>query len=177
MLNNETIQEVYTGEVRAARHHVTLVSSAIGSCIAVVVVDREKRTGGIAHVMLPGSADRDRWNYRFRFAENGIDELLRQMDGLGSGKADLIAVLAGGGNVLRRPDDRICAMNIRSVLEILGQRGVPVAASSLGGTKRRKVRLDLATCSIFHALGDGGEELLWLPASGSQADVTCAMAT
>ena len=159
---NETIEEVCTGEVRSARRHVSLVSNAIGSCIAVMMVDPAKRTGGIAHVMLPGSAATARGDdHRLRYAENAIDELLRQMKALGSEKADVTAVLAGGGNVLQRPNDTICSMNIESVLGVLRQRGIPVAAASLGGTERRKVRIDLGACCVFHALGDRAEEMLW----------------
>lgn len=163
MLDNVTFQEVCTGEVRSAGRRGTLVSNAIGSCIAVMIVDQEKRTGGIAHVMLPGSAESSRFEHPLRYAENAIDELLRQMKKLGSSASGLTAVLAGGGNVLQRPDDTICSTNIKSVLGILAHRGVPIAASSLGGTQRRKVRLEIATCSVFQSLGDAREEVLWHP--------------
>lgn len=166
MLDNETFEEVCTGEVRSAGRRITLVSNAIGSCIAVMIVDHERGTGGIAHVMLPGGAESSRSEHPLRYAENAIDELLRQMKRLGSTDAGLIAVLAGGGNVLQRPDDTICSMNIRSVLGILARRGIPIAASSLGGTERRKVRLEIATCSVFQSLGDAGEEVLWQPVRG-----------
>ncbi|OGW35064.1 MAG: hypothetical protein A2010_18315 [Nitrospirae bacterium GWD2_57_9] len=160
MSNSETLQEVYTGEVRSTRR-ATLVSNAIGSCIAVMMIDEFRQTGGIAHVMLPGSAERAQQDCPFRYAENAIEELIRQMKDLGSRQSDLVAVLAGGGNVLRRPDDTICSMNIGSVLAGLERRRVPVAASSLGGMQRRKVRLDLSTRRVFHTLGDGCEEVLW----------------
>ncbi len=160
MLNIETLQEVYTGEVRSTRR-ATLVSNAIGSCIAVMMIDQSRQAGGIAHVMLPGSAERTQMDHRFRYAENAVEELIRQMKELGSRQSDLIAVLAGGGNVLRRPDDTICSMNICSVLAVLQQRGVPISASSLGGTERRKVRLDLMGRRVFQAMGDGSEQVLW----------------
>jgi chemotaxis protein CheD len=160
MLNIETLQEVYTGEVRTTRRAM-LVSHAIGSCIAVMMIDEVRQTGGIAHVMLPGKAQRAQQDHCLRYAENAIEELIRQMKDLGSRLSDIVAVLAGGGNVLRRPDDTICSMNICSVLAVLKRRGVPVAASSLGGTERRKVRLDLSTRRVFQALGDGGEQVLW----------------
>jgi chemotaxis protein CheD len=160
ILHLENLQEVYTGEVRTTRRAI-LVSHAIGSCIAVMMIDECRQTGGIAHVMLPGNAERAQHNHRFRYAENAIQELIRQMTDLGSRQSELIAVLAGGGNVLRRPDDTICSMNICSVLAVLKRRCVPVAASSLGGTQRRKVRLDLSSRRVFQALGDGCEEVLW----------------
>ena len=160
MLNIEKLQEVYTGEVRTTRR-AALVSHAIGSCIAVMMIDETRQTGGIAHVMLPGKAERAQHGHRFRYAEDAIEELMRQMKDLGSRQSDLIAVLAGGGNVLRRSDDTICSMNICSVLAVLKRRSVPVAASSLGGTERRKVRLDLSSSRVFQALGDGREQVLW----------------
>ena len=160
MLNSETLQEVYTGEVRSIRH-ATLESNAIGSCIAVMMIDERRQAGGIAHVMLPGNAEGAEHDHRFRYAENAIEELIRQLKDLGSRKSDLVAVLAGGGNVLRRPDDTICSMNITSVLDVLKRHSVPIAASSLGGTERRKVRLDLSSRRVFQAVGDKREEVIW----------------
>jgi chemotaxis protein CheD len=50
------IEYVMTGEVKVANavDRVNLVSSALGSCIAVCVYDAEQKIGGMAHMMMPG---------------------------------------------------------------------------------------------------------------------------
>ncbi|MEE8577340.1 MAG: hypothetical protein V3T31_08800, partial [candidate division Zixibacteria bacterium] len=48
--------DVDTGEVRVSSEPVILQSIALGSCIALVVYEREMKIGGIAHVMLPGKS-------------------------------------------------------------------------------------------------------------------------
>lgn len=157
----DLIEEVSTGEVRTSRGDRILVSNALGSCVAVVAFDSVMRIGGIAHVMLPGTAGHRHGAERLRYAEESIEELLHRVKALGSQLSNLATVLAGGGNVLYRPDDTICTLNIQSVTEILRRLAIPVLARSLGGTKRRRVKLDLASGCVFCAVGEDEEHVLW----------------
>lgn len=161
MVDTDRIEEVSTGEVQATCGDRILASNAIGSCIAIVVFDSVMRIGGIAHIMLPGTAGHRHGKERLRYAEEAIEELLRRVKDLGSQPGDVAAVLVGGGNVLKRPDDTICTLNIQSVTGILRRRAIPVLARSLGGTKRRRVRLDLAFGCVFCSIGDDEEHVLW----------------
>jgi len=155
------IEEVSTGEVKTASAGTTLVASALGSCIAVVVYDPQKGTGGIAHLMLPGTAKDRSSCERFRYAEDGIEELLRQMTGRGSDMSDLCVVVAGGANVLNRKDDTICRMNIGSALEVLQRSNLTISANSLGGVQRRRVRLNIRRGCVLCTIGNGPETLMW----------------
>lgn len=155
------VVEVSTGEVKTGAATTVFTVSALGSCIAVIAYDPGRLCGGIAHVMLPGSAEKKPYTDKFRYAEDAIEELLSQMDQTGSARTGLVICLAGAGNVLKRPDDAICSMNISSVLQALDSRGTTVTARSLGGTERRRVKLDLAAGCIFCAEGNNRETILW----------------
>ncbi|TAN44396.1 MAG: hypothetical protein EPN22_06785 [Nitrospirae bacterium] len=155
------IEEVCTGEVKTGGPDTILAASAIGSCIAVIAYNPAYKTGGIAHIMLPGAAKASQTNECLRYAENAIGELFRQMDLVEQGHSGLKIVIAGGANVLKKPDDNVCEMNIRSVTGILEEKGIVPAASSLGGVERRKVTLETASGVVKCAVGNGKDEILW----------------
>jgi chemotaxis protein CheD len=154
-------QEVPTGEVRVGPAGATLVVSALGSCIAVVAFDLARKVGGIAHVMLPGQAAPAKAAVRHRYAVDAVNELLAQLSSLGSTPGDLTICLAGGANVLEREEDLICARNIASVTEVVSEKGLAVVARSLGGTRRRRIKLDVARGCVQCRVGDDGETVLW----------------
>ena len=166
------VEEVTTGEVKTGTEDATLVVSALGSCIAVMVLDREQKVGGIAHVMLPGQAAPAKTGVRHRYAVDAVSELLERLLALGSRMSDLTVCLAGGGNVLEREQDLICTRNIASVTEVITEKGLAVAASSLGGTRRRRVKLDIGRGRFLCRIGDDLETELWSP--GSAAAVPAA---
>ena len=155
------IEEVSTGEVKVAETGTTLVTSALGSCIAIIAYDPQNYRGGIAHIMLPGSARDKNSPDKFRYAEEGIEELLRQMSSLGCDISRLCLFAAGGANVLKRKDDTVCKMNIETAMNILKRRNLRVLASSLGGIHRRRIRFEISKGLLFCTLGDGDEAVLW----------------
>ncbi|MBI5074804.1 MAG: chemotaxis protein CheD [Nitrospirae bacterium] len=159
--NSERVREVLTGEVRTESAGTVLVVSAIGSCIAVIMHDPVVRVGGIAHVMLPGKCRRPDHADRFRYADDAVTELFGQMLRKGAHKEDLTVCLAGAGNVLQRPEDNICSMNIEAVTGVLSRLGLTVSAESLGGMQRRSVRLDIAAGTVLYSVGGGPFSVLF----------------
>lgn len=162
-MKDTNVEEVATGEVKVGTAGTTLVVSALGSCIAVIAIDRSRGIGGIAHVMLPGQAAPAKAAVRHRYAVDAVNELLEQLASRGSCPSDLTVCLAGGGNVLEREDDLICARNIASITEVVAEKGLAVAASSLGGIRRRRVKLDIAHVRVLCREGDDRETVLWSP--------------
>lgn len=156
------IVDVQIGEVRTAKEDIVLKSKAIGSCIAVIAYDAKRGIGGMAHIMLPGVAPVNKSSgEKTKYAADAIEVLVGQMAQLGSNNGDIEVVLAGGGNVLNRPDDTICKDNIRSTLEFLSKHDVAVKVQAIGGTSRRSVSLDVKRGIVFYTEGNGGETQLW----------------
>ncbi len=155
-----TPKEVGTGEIRTGGAGDLLVASALGSCVAVVAYDPCRSIGGMAHVMLPGRAPESVVG-KFRYAEDAVDELFARLTSLGSLEDALSLCIAGGGNVLRRSDDVICEMNIRSVHEIMKRKAIPIMASSVGGFERRRVAFNVGAGCVRCAEGNSAETILW----------------
>ncbi len=158
---NHTIEEVCTGEVKTSDKGRILTASALGSCIAISIYDPQKRVGGMAHIMLPGRAPVNNSSNQSRYAENGIEDLIRQITSYGSNISRLHCIIAGGANVLKREDDTVCKMNIDSTLETLKEKGLKIDAYSLGGEMRRRIKFNIEDGIISCKEGDGDEAVLW----------------
>ena len=144
----ETIIDVATGEVKAAKAPARLRCLAVGSCVAVILYDEEKRIGGIAHVMLPSSIQ-EKENIgdveAFKHANIAIHELIKQLRELGSpiGRS-LTARLAGGAYLIPNTAD-IGKENIAAVQKILLELGIAVTDEYIGGDAGRSVLFDVNT--------------------------------
>jgi chemotaxis protein CheD len=152
---------VMTGEVKAGGVNTELKSSAIGSCVVITAFYPPQLIGAMAHVMLPGKASKKNEAFRFRYAEDAVNELLRLMHVPASQYPDINICLVGAGNVLKREGDSICKNNIGSVLDILSRNNLTTEAQALGGTERRSVRFKIAKGEVYFTENGSMERLLW----------------
>ena len=156
------IIDVQTGELNTGKEEVILRSAGIGSCVVIAAYDPGKKTGALAHVMLPGCSPADNASQKTRYAADAVEEMISRMAQLGTDMDDLEVILVGGGNVLKRDDDTICDDNIKSVIDILTKKGIRIKAKSVGGTVRRTVSLDIEKGRVYCTEGDSAERLLWI---------------
>jgi chemotaxis protein CheD len=155
-----SIVHVNTGEVKCGSYGIELIANGIGSCVVVAACDASIPCGGMAHIMLPGSSPDRSQPMRFRYAEDALTELFRKMRVRGAHPERTRIALVGGGNVLHRPDDTICEQNIASVQKGLITRAYEVVAHSLGGTLRRRARLNIRQAQLYYSQGESKETLL-----------------
>lgn len=136
--------------VKVAQHAVggreeTLVTLGLGSCVAILLQDKEARVGGMAHVLLPEpSLARDASNPS-KFASTAVPLLLEEMGRLGARASRLEARLVGGASMftsLMGPGSlNMGERNIRASREALRRAGIPILAEEVGGDFGRSVRL------------------------------------
>ena len=142
------------------RYGAVLASNGIGSCVAVVALDIERRVGGIAHVMLPGKAPAKEAR-KTKYALDALEALLEKLCAAETAPGQLKFFLIGGGNVLKIKGDTVCGSNIRSVSGLLREMGLKILKKSVGGNQRRTVRLDVSCGAVYYTKGSGAEEILW----------------
>jgi chemotaxis protein CheD len=124
----------------------TLVTYALGSCIAVGIWDPVSKVTGLLHFMLPESRPEMGANaseHPFRYADTGTPLLFRRAYELGADKRRLHVYLAGGASVV---DDggffQVGKRNHTAIRKLLWKAGVLVHGEDVGGTYSRTVRLD-----------------------------------
>ncbi len=140
--------------------NATIVTYALGSCIAVIIFDPVVRAGGMIHYMLPlasTSPEKAQKNPAM-FADTGIPTLFKAAYELGCTKENLIVKVAGGGALY---DDKgmfnIGKRNYTVLRKILWKNGVIISAEDVGGKKSRTARLYLNTGKV--TVKSKGQEL------------------
>jgi len=113
----------------------SLVTYALGSCIAVTIHDDDAGVGGMLHLMLPESGiDRAKAQSNpYMFADTGIPLLFRNAYECGAEKRRLTVRLAGGAQVMDENGVfNIGKRNYLAVRKILWKAGVLVSAEDVG---------------------------------------------
>lgn len=134
----------------------TLITHALGSCIAIAIHDPLARVAGLLHYMLPNaSMDPVRAQAKpFMFADTGIPILFHSAYALGASKGRLIVAAFGGAELFQVSDSlNIGKRNHLAMRKILWKAGVLVTGEDVGGTAPRTVRFEVASGRIVVSSG------------------------
>ena len=126
----------------------SLITHALGSCIAVAIHDGSAGVGGLLHFMLPSSRlSRERAAEKpHMFADTGIPALFHAAYARGADKRRLKVHLIGGAQVMDPSGVfNIGKRNHAACRQILWAAGVLVSGEAVGGTISRTVRLEVAS--------------------------------
>ena len=120
-----------------------LTTLGLGSCVGIAIRDPLKGIGGLAHIMLPDStAIRDNSNIP-KFADTGIDELIRQLVAAGATRTRLESKIAGGAQMFAFQSNnatmRVGDRNVAASLKKLKELNIPVLAQDTGDSYGRTV--------------------------------------
>ena len=123
-----------------------LSTIGLGSCVAIVIYDKQTRVGGMAHVLLPSEGlSRDKDN-RAKFPGTAVPLLLEEMKKLGA-RGPYTAKIAGGssmfGALLPSGGINMGERNVLSSRQALSEAGIPLAAQDVGGDYGRSVYFHL----------------------------------
>ncbi len=130
-----------------------LVAYGLGSCIGVTVWDPQARIGGLVHVLLPDSEGRRADDKEpARFADTGIDMLIKKVTEAGGSARRLTVKIAGGAAVLGPANAekfKIGERNAEAIRERLKKHGLHLGAADTGGVKGRTLEMHMATGKTF----------------------------
>jgi chemotaxis protein CheD len=130
-----------------------LVSTVLGSCVAVCLWDRLAHRGGMNHIMLP------LWNGEGlatpKYGNIAMEKLLNKVLSLGCRRENMVAKVFGGANVTGTGLEvfMIGDRNITLALEMLGEFRIPVVARDVGGRVGRKIIMNTETGVVLVGKG------------------------
>jgi two-component system, chemotaxis family, protein-glutamate methylesterase/glutaminase len=136
----------------------TLISTLLGSCVAVCLHDPLTKIGGMNHYLLPEVLGSEPPSPRYGvFA---IPELIREMDKKGADIYQLQAKVFGGGNVLvdNKLGQSIGLRNIAMAEKTLKDAGIWVVRKDVGGERGRKITFDTTTFEVLVSYNSSGEK-------------------
>jgi len=126
---------------------------ALGSCVAVIVLDKKTRCVGMVHVALPESSTSPNKAQELPgyFADTGIpalfDAMRKAANGMLSQPADLIVKICGGANVSDKNNIfNIGKRNALAIKKVLWKYGLAPRSEDTGGDYSR-------TVSVYQANG------------------------
>lgn len=123
-----------------------LITMGLGSCIGIALYDSEKKIGGLVHIMLPDSSQFKNIVNPLKYADLGVEYLLKKMMDLGCRKTSITAKIAGGASMFNFPDKKISSdvgkRNSEAVIEVIKSLSIPLLAKDVGGNKGRTMIFD-----------------------------------
>jgi chemotaxis protein CheD len=124
----------------------TIVTHALGSCVAVCLWDPEVRIGAMLHFLLPESrVNPERAKKQpGTFADTGIPLLIQEAIARGLNKKRCRAHLFGGAAVGSQGGLDVGKRNALAARRLLWQHGIFIHAEALGGTDPRTVNFSVA---------------------------------
>lgn len=140
-----------------------LVTSGLGSCVAVVLHDPSSRIAGLAHILLPSAGFGPPSIHPAKYADSGVALLAEEMRRLGAAQNRMEARLVGGARMfaaLLSSGINMGQRNIDATRKALYKLGIPVVGEDVGGEYGRSVRVVAATGVVtVRSLVGGDREL------------------
>lgn len=137
----------------------TLVTTVLGSCVAITMTSKERGVGAICHAFLPDSTDkrgREQADPQAcRYVDTAIENMLQGMTKLRVSFSGLTVKLFGGASGISTGRIQVDSYNIgkrnvETARRILSNWGFHIDTEDVGGTQGRKL----------HFLSNTGE--IWL---------------
>lgn len=135
---------LHPGQIYVAAH-AAMVSTVLGSCIAVCLWDPIARVGGMNHFLLPKGKGP-------RYANDAMAQLFEEMTGRGAFIARVVAKVFGGACVITGftgSRQAIGTMNGEAAMQVLASHSIPVRAAQTGGRRGRKLLFNTGTGQAY----------------------------
>lgn len=163
----ETMINVIQGDYAISQDPSTVLSTVLGSCIAVCMYDTRRRIGGMNHFLLPSREGTQGANVRY--GAYAMELLINGLLKAGADRSQLVAKMFGGASMMGNLRD-IGGSNAAFARKFLADEGIPCLAESVGGTAARRLRFWPTTGRARQLLiSDPGLAIAEKPAPAPQA--------
>lgn len=121
----------------------SITTLGLGSCVGIALRDPVTKIGGLAHIMLPDSTSIRNNSNIPKFADTGIEELVKQVTQRGANRNRLVAKIAGGAQMFSFGSTseavRVGERNVQAVKKKLAELKIPILAEDTGKNFGRTV--------------------------------------
>ncbi len=162
---NKHIITIYPGELYISTER-EIISTVLGSCIAVCLYDETQKIGGMNHFMLPDSSTGKKKLFTndyfikkehlteksMRYGITAMDILIAEMQKKGATRLNLIAKIFGGGNVLNSGGSNILSIgdkNIDFARAYLKMEHIKISKEDVGNYYGRKIFFVIDKGTVF----------------------------
>ena len=135
--------KVGIADMQICRAPDLVTTIGLGSCIGIAIRDTALKRGGLVHIMLPDSTQISGTLNVAKFADTGIEELVRQLEKEGCSRSRMEAKIAGGAQMFAFHSKTdlagIGTRNAEAARQKLKELGIPLRAEDTGKNYGRTV--------------------------------------
>lgn len=131
---------IVQGEHAVVAEPGVVITTLLGSCVAVCLHDAEARVGGMNHFLLgtPAADQALRREEMSRYGVHAMELLINAMMAHGAARQRLRARIFGGANIIAGLGG-IGSDNAAFAVRFMGVENIPTGPSDVGGTAPRRV--------------------------------------
>lgn len=130
---------VFQGQYYVSGNANEVITTVLGSCIAVCIRDPKTGYGGMNHFVLPSAAKSLPQGFSMRYGIYSIERLVNEILSIGGERDRLEVKVFGGANVLAG-SKQIGSRNSDFVEDYLAREGLAIASKHVRGILARRVR-------------------------------------
>lgn len=135
--------KVGMADLKTCRGDDGVTTLGLGSCVGIAIRDPATGIGGLAHIMLPDSTEIKNNTNRPKFADTGIEDLVKEIVRMGGNRSRLVAKIAGGAQMFAfgSKADMILVgdRNVMASKKKLAELRIPILAEDTGKSYGRTV--------------------------------------
>ncbi len=135
----QTVVRIFQGEYYVTDKPDEVLTTVLGSCVAVCMRNPRTGFGGMNHFLLPSDGAANRNGFSLRYGTYSIERLINALLSRGGDREILEVKVFGGANVLKGMV-QIGSRNAEFVQDYLKKEGLIVSAHHLGGEIARRIR-------------------------------------
>ena len=134
---------VQVGQFYASREPC-MITTVVGSCIALALWDPHARVGGLTHFVVPPLDDAEEVT---RFGAQAMDLLVCAMMKAGGDRLQLRATVVGAARLLTidEGDGSVARRTLRFIRDFIRRDGFPVTSEDTGGDAPRRLSFETDT--------------------------------
>ncbi|MCL4105388.1 UNVERIFIED_CONTAM: hypothetical protein GTU68_055519 [Idotea baltica] len=135
--DRQRIVTITQGEFAVSSDPTVVISTLLGSCVAICLHDPVAQVGGANHILLPGESSANPQS----LAEGSysMEVLINALLKDGAMKKRMVAKVLGGGQMVKGLSD-VGSRNGAFALQFLQNEGIHTQSTSLGGTSARRIQ-------------------------------------
>lgn len=120
----------------------TIISTILGSCVAVCLWDKVNLNAGLNHFLLPGDPEKDTSHQNRGISSTTM--MIKALISRDSKIDNLEAMVFGGSNSIVFQNDvyQVGKRNVEAALAVLHDFNIKVVDKHIGGKQGRKIRFD-----------------------------------
>lgn len=140
----------------------TLVTYALGSCIAVTLYDIKAKIGGMLHYQLPDSKiDKERAEKNpFMYADSGLKQLMGKLVAMGAKRQRMQVKICGGASMAISPGGfEIGKRNHMAIKKLMWKNSMFIDKEDVGGFSPRNMHLKIGDGEVTVECNKVGKKL------------------